>query len=288
MTEPCEISAVILGIGGMKLRVPLGVVVVALCGGQSWAQSEVVVSNTDLAKESQSPVTLVTTLPLRYEAKFNDGAYGATKQTFELDQAVLSFNLTEDWALITRTKLPLISQPPKKLHESWSTGLGNGYTTFFLSPTHGEGWYWGAGPVLYYPASNSAVGVNEWGSGPSVAFVKKDESPWEFGAVVNNIWSFGGPPRRGTRTNELLVNPFVSYHLGDGWALSSSPNITANWESKAGQQWTVPLGGGVSKTSRVGSQSVKLALDAYYNAIRPEPSHEQWLLELTVTFLFPK
>jgi hypothetical protein len=230
----------------------------------------------------------VNTLPLRYEAEFNDGAYNATKQTFELDQAVLSFSLTDDWALITRTKLPLISQPPKRLGESWSAGLGNGYTTFFLSPERGEGLYWGVGPVLYYPASNSRVGIDEWGSGPSVAFVKKDESPWEFGAVVNNIWSFGGTPHGGTRTNQLLLNPFVSYHFGDGWSVGSSPNITSNWESKPREQWTVPVGGGVSKTSHLGSQPVKLALDVYYNAIRPEPSHEQWLLQVTVTFLFPK
>src|SRR6476646_7751692 len=38
----------------------------------------------------------------------------ATKSTFELDQAVVRFRLNEDWALITRTKLPGIVEPPKK------------------------------------------------------------------------------------------------------------------------------------------------------------------------------
>jgi hypothetical protein len=64
--------------------------------------------------------------------------------------------------------------PPKKLGESWAFGLSNGYTTFFLSPAHGEGFYWGVGPVLYYPSPwNSALGVNKWGSGPSAAFIKE-------------------------------------------------------------------------------------------------------------------
>jgi hypothetical protein len=37
-------------------------------------------------------------------------------------------------------------------------------TTFFLFPARGEGFYWGAGPVLYYPtATNTALGVNKWG-----------------------------------------------------------------------------------------------------------------------------
>jgi hypothetical protein len=50
----------------------------------------------------------------------------------------------------------------------------------------------------------------------------------------------------------------------------------------------VPIGGGISKTSQLGSQPIKMAFDAYYNAIRAEPSREQWQVEFTVTFLFPR
>jgi hypothetical protein len=186
----------------------VGAISAALWSGQSLAQSATPLSDTDLSKEAENPVTRQVTLPLRYEADFLDGPYKATKDTFEIDQAVVPFRLNEDWALITRTKLPAIVQPPKNLGDHWAAGLSNGYTTFFLSPEHGEGFYWGVGPVLYYPtATNSTVGVNKWGSGPSVAFVKKDESPWVFGAVVNNVWSFGGPAPSSDRTNQLLLNP---------------------------------------------------------------------------------
>jgi hypothetical protein len=252
------------------------------------AASATQASNDDLSKEAENPVTLKITLPLRYEAEFNDGAYRATKSTFELDQAVVPFRLSDDWALITRTKLPDYAQPPKKLGDHWESGLSNGYTTFFLSPAKGNGFYWGAGPVLYYPtATNAALGVNKWGSGPSVAFVfKNSDSPWVFGAVANNIWSFGGPPGSSDRTNSLLINPFVSYHFGDGWSVGSSPNIAANWLSKAGQVWTIPVGGGVSRTFRLGNQPMKAAIDCYYNAIRPQASFETWFLEVTLTFLF--
>jgi len=272
----------------IKMRVTVGVALAMLYSGRSLAQSAAPMSNTDLSKESENPVTLVITLPFQYEPEFRDGADNATKQTLELDQAVVPFRLNDDWALITRTKLPLISQPPKKSNEPWATGLSNGYTTFFLSPVQGEGWYWGVGPVLYYPASNSTIGVRKWGSGPSAAFVKKNESPWEFAAVANNIWSVGGPPHGSDATNELLLNPLVSYHLDDGWAVSSSPNITANWVSKPGQQWTVPVGGGISKTFRAGTQPMKLAFDTYDNVIRPQVAHDPWLLQLTLTFLFPE
>jgi hypothetical protein len=257
-----------------------------LWSGQSLAQSATPISNTDLSKESENPVSRIITLPLRYEADFNDGPYDATKDTFEIDQALVPFRLIDDWTLITRTKLPAEVLPPKKFGESWASGLSNGYTTFFLSPEHGQGFYWGVGPVLYYPATSTTLGVDKWGSGPSVAFIKKDESPWVFGAVVNNIWSFGSADGSSDRTNSLLLNPFFSYHFGDGWSVGSSPDITTNWIATGGK-WTVPIGGGVAKTMRVGEQPVKLAVDAYYNAIRPEANHETWLLKTTLTFLFP-
>jgi hypothetical protein len=121
-----------------------------------------------------------------------------------------------------------------------------------------------------------------------VAFiVMSSTSPWVLGTVANNIWSLGGPPGSSDRANSLLINPFISYHFGDGWSVGSSPNIGANWLSKAGQMWTVPVGGGVSKTFHLGGQPVKLSCDGYYNAIRPRAGNETWTLQVTLTFLFP-
>ena len=258
----------------MKERIAPVLATATLASGPSLAQPLPQVSDTEISKDIENPVTRRITLPLRYEADFLDGPYKATKDTFSIDQAVVPFRLNEDWALITRTKLPAIVQPPKKLGDHWAAGLSNGYTTFFLSPEHGEGLYWGVGPVLYYPsAANSVVGVNKWGSGPSAAFIKKDESPWVFGAVVNNIWSFGGPPGSTDRTNQLLMNPFVSYHFAEGWTVGSSPNITTNWINSGGK-WTVPVGGGFGKVVRLGEQPIKPDLDAYYNAIRPKAANE--------------
>jgi hypothetical protein len=270
----------------MKNRLVAVLGMAILWSSQSLAQSATPISNTERSKESENPVSRIITLPLRYEAEFNDGAYDATKDTFEIDQAIVPFRLTDDWTLITRTKLPAEVLPPKDLGEHWTSGLSNGYTTFFLSPEHGQGFYWGVGPVLYYPATSTTLGVDEWGSGPSVAFIKKDESPWVFGAVVNNIWSFGSPADSSDKTNSLLLNPFISYHFGDGWSLGSSPDITANWIASGGK-WTVPIGGGIAKTTRLGAQSVKLAFDTYYNAVRPDADKDTWLLKTTLTFQFP-
>jgi hypothetical protein len=248
------------------------------------AQSAPSLSDTELSEEVDNPVAEEITLPLRYEADFRDGPTQATESIFSLNQALVPFRLNDDWALITRTKLPGEVQPPKNLGGPWADGLANGYTTFFLSPARGSGFFWGVGPVLYYPtAMSSALGVYKWGSGPSIAFFMKDQGPWDFGAVTNNIWTFAGPPG----SNQLLLNPIVNYNLGDGWSVGSSPNITTNWNDSGGK-WTVPVGGGFGKAVRLEGQAIKFSLAAYYNAIRPQASSKPWLLQATLTFVFPK
>ena len=155
----------------MKLQTTLALALAALSSSRSPAQSMPPESDTKISKQIANPVTRRITLPLRYEADFLDGPYKATKDVFSINQAVVPFRLNEEWALITRTKLPAAVQPPKKLGEHWSSGLNNGYTTFFLSPRYGHGFYWGAGPVLHYPmATSSALGVDKWGTGPSLPF----------------------------------------------------------------------------------------------------------------------
>jgi hypothetical protein len=242
------------------------------------------ITNDDFSKETENPVTRQITLPMRYQADFLDGADKHTKSTFELDQAVVPFRLNDDWSLITRTKLPAEASAPKKVGDSWADGLSNGYTTFFLSPEHGRGFYWGAGPVFYYPATNSILGATKWGSGPSVAFIHEDAGPWVIALVANNIWTFGGAAGNNA-TNQMLLNPIIGYHFADGWALSSSPEITANWIAN-GNKWAVPIGGGVSKVIRIGEQPLNLGLFAYYNAIRPTAGEDPWQLQATLTFIF--
>jgi hypothetical protein len=154
----------------MKTGLSVVFFIVLLLTGQALAQVPAPVTNTDFSKETENPVTREITLPLRYQGDFLDGADRLTKSTFELDQAVVPFRLNDDWSLITRTKLPAEALPPKKTGDFWADGLSNGYTTFFLSPEHGRGFYWGAGSVLYYPATNSMLGTTKMGLGPFRGF----------------------------------------------------------------------------------------------------------------------
>jgi hypothetical protein len=106
------------------------------------------------------------------------------------------------------------------------------------------------------------------------------------GFVANNVWSFGGPPDSSDRTNSLLLNPIVAFRFGDGWSLSSSPNITANWVSKNDKRWTVPIGAGIGKAFKLGRQAMTMKAETYYNVIRPGDHGSVWAAQLTLTLLF--
>ena len=83
------------------------------------------------------------------------------------------------------------------------------------------------------------------------------------------------------------MQPFVNYNLGHGVYLVSSPILTVNWKAAGGQEWTVPVGGGLGKIAHLGKVPVNLQLSGYYNAVRPTEG-SNWQVRTQVQFLFPK
>ena len=90
----------------MQRRLFAAVAATVLQVGPVPAQMASPTSNTKLSKESDNPVSRMIKLPLRYVAEFDSGAYKETKDTFEIDQAIVPFRLSEDWSLVTRTNSP--------------------------------------------------------------------------------------------------------------------------------------------------------------------------------------
>ena len=105
---------------------------------------------------------------------------------------------------------------------------------------------------------------------------------WVIGVLLNNQWSIGGNPLR-SPVNTFLAQPFLNYNMAHGWYLTTAPIITSNWLAASGQQWTVPIGGGVGRLFRVGDQPVNASISGYYNAIRPTGT-PAWQLRLLSRF----
>lgn len=64
--------------------------------------------------------------------------------------------------------------------------------------------------------------------------------------------------------------------------------MTANWEGKSGQQWTVPVGGGVGRLFKLGGQPIDTQIQAFSDVEKPTRSSSDWELRFQFKFLFPE
>jgi hypothetical protein len=247
-------------------------------------------SQGDLQKASQNPVADLISVPFQSNFNFFDRekipVHGTEMQYVLNVQPVIPFKLNDDWNLITRTIIPVIYQPEITPGVGTHGGLGDIQLTGFLSPRKPGQVIWGFGPAMRFPtATDSLLGSEKWCLGPS-AVVLTMSGPWVVGALAQNLWSVAGDSGR-EHVNELLIQPFINYNLPDGWYLTASPVITANWRAENDQRWTVPVGAGFGRLFRMGKLPVNMQVGAYYNVERPDFGPE-WSVRFQVQFLFPK
>jgi hypothetical protein len=241
-------------------------------------------SSEDLAKASQNPVAAMISVPFQNNTNFNVGPYNRAQDVLNI-QPVLPITLNSEWNLISRTITPLMLQPSPTTDSSLF-GLGDISETLFLSPAQPGSIIWGVGPAVTFPtATNSILGTGKWLAGPSaVALVMPGH--WVIGALVSNQWSFAGDESRPS-VNTGLIQPFVNYNFPGGWYASFSPIVTVNWNAASGQQWTVPLGGGIGRVFRIGKQPLNAQVAGYYNVVHPDGAAD-WQLRLQLSLLFPR
>jgi hypothetical protein len=219
----------------------------------------------DHAKAAQNPVADLISLPIQDNLSFNAGPEEEVQNVLNI-QPVWPIGVTDKWNVITRTIIPIVSQPPESVGGDRKDGLGDTTFTAFLSPKEPGAVIWGAGPVLLLPTSTSnKLGAGEFGLGPSVLALAMPGS-WVVGSLVSNVWSVTGDKRVNLFTWQVIAN----YNLPDGWYLTSTPIITADWKERDGNRWTVPLGGGVGKVFKVGKMPVNGQIQAFYNVVRPD------------------
>jgi hypothetical protein len=238
----------------------------------------------DLAKQSQNPIADLVSVPFQSNTNFNAGPFNRTQEVLNI-QPVVPMHLTDDWTVISRTIIPLASQP-SPLFNSNTNGVGDITQSLFLTPAHPGPLIWGVGPVFTAPsASDPILGTGRVLFGPTAVFLTTP-GHLVMGVLLNNQWSVGGDPLR-PAVNTFLAQPFINYNMAHGWYLTSSPLITANWLAASGQQWLVPIGGGFGRIFRLGVQPVSANIAAYYNVVRPTGTAD-WQLRAELSFLFPE
>jgi hypothetical protein len=257
-----------------------------------------------LAAAAQNPVAAMYSLPFQNNTYFGAGPnHDKTYDVLNI-QPVLPFTYG-DWNIISRTIAPLIYVPnvrtglgtpalgedttsatagPGGVRETF--GLGDINQTFYFSPAAPSPFIWGVAPSVDLPtATSNVIGSGKLSVGPAAVGLMMPR-PWVIGLLTRQLFSIAGPRGR-TDVNQTLLQPFVNYNLPDGWYLSSSPVITANWSASSSQRWSVPIGGGVGKIFKIDGQPINASFQAYDYVEHPSFA-PRWALRFQVQFLFPR
>ncbi|MDP6397990.1 MAG: hypothetical protein QGH58_04740 [Arenicellales bacterium] len=265
---------------GLPCKVAVGMIVFLAFAPVSMSDEP---DATDLAKAAQNPLASMISLPFQNNTNTNFGPQEKTQNILNI-QPVWPIEWNDNWNFITRTIIPVMSQPALSAAGSRENGLGDISFTGFFSPKASGKWIWGVGPAALLPTGSDALTADKWGLGPS-AVVLTFNGPWVYGGLINNIWSVSGSGA--ADINLMTLQPFLNYNLPGGRYFTSAPVINANWEADSGEQWTVPLGLGYGKIFKLGNAPVNGQISLYHNIEKPTNGAD-WQLRLQLQFMFPK
>jgi hypothetical protein len=239
----------------------------------------------DLAKQLANPIASLISVPFQsnFDYKIGPRDHG-TRYTLNM-QPVIPISLNEDWNLISRTILPLISQDDIFPGAGSQTGLGDTLQSLFFSPKQPTcgGLIWGAGPVfLLATGTDDLLGTDQWGIGPTFVGLKQ-EGPWTYGMLTNHIWSFAGDDDR-PDVNSTFLQPFLAYNTKSATTFTVNTESTYDWE---GHEWSIPINFQISQIVKVGNQPISIGGGLRYWADSPDFGPEGFGFRVLVTFLFP-
>ena len=263
----------------------VSVICIAAFTGAARAEEKGSQDASELAKQSQNPISTLISVPFENNATFNNGPEDAYVDILNI-KPVVPMRFGENWNLINRVIVPVIYQGERISGEGDVFGLGDITYQGFLSPAKPGKFIWGLGPQLQMPTGMDRLTSDQWSLGPAAVGLMMP-GHWVFGLLVSNVWNIGGGYDNAPDVNFFSGQYFINYNMKGGWYLTTSPIITANWKADSDDTCTVPFGGGVGRVFKIGKQPVNLKLAGYYSVEKPDNASD-WNLQTQITFLFPK
>ena len=239
----------------------------------------------ELAKKVANPLADLATAPLLYNW---DGRLGSDEQgtsNYVRFQPVLPLHVDQDWNVISRLFMPIVEQDDVSPGSGTDFGLTGVNLSFFVSPRGpvSRGLTVGLGPVIGFPATDSALGSQKWGLGPTAAIVWQPAGPWTAGFLTRHIWSVGGNVREAD-INETYLQPFVSYTTQDAWTVGLNTESTYYWTDN---EASVPINLTVTKLVRLGGAAISFGPGVRYWVEDPDDAAHGWGFRFETTLVFP-
>ncbi|WP_223033760.1 hypothetical protein [Hanstruepera marina] len=236
-----------------------------------------------LAKQLQNPVASLISVPFQGNFDFGIGSKNGSRMTLNI-QPVIPISISENWNLIGRIILPVISQNNLYGNSGSQFGLSDAVVSGFFSPKEptSGGLIWGAGPVFLIPtATDNLLGTEKFGVGPT-AVVLKQAGQFTFGALVNHIWSVAGNDSRAD-VNNTFLQPFFAKNFKGGYALTLNTELTQNWDTDSTSGFLHLIG---AKVFNIGKQLTQAFIGPripYGNG-----NTTSWGFRAGIVLLFPK
>jgi hypothetical protein len=250
------------------------------------AQNAVAAEKESLAKKLANPIASLISLPFQLNYDSNIGQNDDGERYLLNIQPVVPISMNDDWNIISRTILPLVSQDDIYPGAGSQSGLGDVVQSVFFSPKEPteRGLIWGVGPVFLIPtATDDLLGADKWGTGPT-AVALKQAGPWTLGTLANHIWSVAGDDDRADVSSTFL-QPFISYTSKSAVTLTVNTESTYDWEA---EKWSVPLNFTATKVLSLGKQLVNVGGGIRYWAESPDSGPEGFGVRVIFVLLFPK
>lgn len=278
-----------------SLGTPLALLLVAL----AWFPCAAAAQETDaeaVAQELSNPNATLGSLsfPIDY-IRYDGDLDGASDQAaWKLNfQPSLPYPLGERTNLFFRPLVPIVlSQPvpdgsggpqPASFDDR-GVALGNISYDVAIGHTLPGGVVVVGGVVGSIPtATEDGLGPDAWLLGPE-AFLGYGAA-WGFvGGLFSHQWDVGGGE---SSVNVTGGQYFYTFNLPNAWQIQGQPTWSYNHDAEEGQRLTLPPGGGVSKTTLLGTMLWKFALQYWYYVEKPDAFAPQHQIRFVVTPVVP-
>ena len=238
-------------------------------------------SAAEIAAELSNPNTAMGTMNFFYDYTSIQGdlngadSADSSRLTF---QPSLPYPLTETANFFFRPLFPLIlKQDVPDVDGFTENTFEFGDITYDLAVFNSapNGFVYGGGVAGLMPtATDDSVGTDQWLIGPEV-LLAVTKSWGVLGIIASHQWDVGGGSD--IYTSVTGGQYFYSFNMKDGWVVSAGPTFSYNHEAENGNNWTLPVGIGVSKTKIIGGRPWRFGVQYWYYVESPDdfgPQHQ--------------
>ena len=239
-------------------------------------------SQTNLVNQANAPISSI--FQIRLQDSYAPAFQGQLRGQGNFFSIAVGMPLPA-YRLLPFPQLSLLTIPAAvtlPLPQGSFTGFGDIRFVDLAVIDPGHRLLFGIGPTFVFPtASDAATGQDKWQVGPAAAAALAPRD-WLFGVLAQNPISFAGNSKRAA-ANELVLQPFITYQLGQGWFLRSEPQMVFDWETN---KPLLPVDFGIGRVFKIGQQYVNCFVEPAWNVTNDGPA-PRYAITFGFALLYP-